>query len=85
MAIQSLEKKIKKKVKKVAIFGITANDDEHSTKWQTYNLIKVITGNKVIKCKMSSQTEKRTLHICELHYGEHCKFQKMVIHMLYYI
>ena len=33
MAIQSLETKQKKEVKKVAIFEITANDDEHSTKW----------------------------------------------------
>ena len=32
MATQSLETK-KKEVKKVAIFGITANDDEHCMKW----------------------------------------------------
>ena len=32
IATQSLETK-KKEVKKVAIFGITANDDEHCMKW----------------------------------------------------
>ena len=84
MATQCLEK-IKKEIKKVTIFGITANDDKHSGKWQTYDLIKVITRNNVIKCKMSSQTEKRKLYTCELHYREHCKFKKMLIHMLYYI
>ena len=54
--------------KGVAIFRIPTKDDDYSVNWRN-KLVRIITEIREMNESLQRQIDRRTLHICELHYS----------------
>ena len=55
--------------KGVAIFGIPKKDDEWHRDWRE-KLVSIITKDRESDADLKGQIERKSLHICELHFTE---------------
>ena len=55
--------------KGLAIFGIPKKDDEWHRDWRE-KLVNIITKDREIDADLRGQIERKSLHICELHFTE---------------
>ena len=53
----------------MATFGLPKGEDTYNMEWRA-KLVHIITKDRVIDQPLKKQIEKKTLHVCELHFQE---------------
>jgi len=53
----------------ISLHRIPQKDDDFSSNWRE-KIVQIITRDRVVDQSLRKQIDKRSLHICELHYSD---------------
>lgn len=58
-----------RRTKYISIFGLPAGEDDYNANWRQ-QMVNIITKDRVIDQSLKVQIDKKTLHVCELHFED---------------